>query len=164
MRNKNVKYTAICGIFAGLAITIMCLGGLIPIATYVTPMLCIMIAQIILSGCGSRFAWTWYTAVSLLALMLSPDKEAAILFVFLGSYPCIKLYLDRSKLRVLWKLLYFNSVIGLFSLMVSFLMGLQDIRDEYAGFGKLGLFVLVVLGNITFFLLDRILSFKFKKR
>jgi len=164
MRNNNVKYTALCGVFAGVAITIMCLGGLISIATYVTPMLCIIIAQIILTGCGSKFAWTWYVAVSLLSLMLAPDKEAAILFLFLGSYPCIKRYLDRSKLRFLWKLLYFNVIIGIFGFMISMLLGLQEIRDEYAGLGKIGIAALLLLGNITFFLLDWVLSFKFKKR
>ena len=164
MRNNNVKYTAICGIFAGVAITIMCLGGFIPIATYVTPMLCIIIAQIILSGCGSKYAWTWYVAVSLLALMLSPDKEAALLFVFLGSYPCVKLFFERSKLRFLWKTLYFNTIIGLFSILINILLGLKEIRDEYRSLGMIGLVVLLLLGNITFFLLDKILSFRFKKR
>ena len=164
MRNNNAKYTALCGVFSGVAITIMCLGGFIPIATYVTPMLCIIIAQIIMTICGSKFAWTWYVAVSMLSLMLAPDKEAAILFVFLGNYPCIKRYLDRLKLHFLWKLLYFNVIIGSFGFMISVLLGLQEIRDEYATLGKIGLIVLLLLGNLTFFLLDWVLNFKFTKR
>ena len=164
MRNNTVKYTALCGILAGVAISIMCLGGIIPIATYATPMLCIMIAQIIRYSCGSKFAWTWYAAVSLLALMLSPDKEAALLFVFLGSYPCIRPYFERSKLRIIWKLLYFNTNISLFGLLISFVFGLREIREEYQGFGTIGLVILLILGNLTFLLMDRVLSFRFKKR
>ena len=164
MRNNNVRYTAICGMFAGVAITIMCLGGFIPIATYVTPMLCIIIAQIILSVCGSKFAWIWYVSVSLLSIMLAPDKEAALLFVFLGSYPCMKRMLDRSKLRFLWKLLYFNAMIGVFAFLISTLLGLQEIRSEYRELGTIGFIILIILGNITFILLDRVLSFRFKKR
>lgn len=164
MRNNNVKYTALCGVFAGVAITIMWLGGLIPIATYVTPMLCIIIAQIILAGCGKRYAWTWYAAVSLLSLMVSPDKEAALLFVFLGNYPCLKQTLDKSKLRLLWKLLYFNVVIYLFYYLICWVLGLNEIRQEYQELGTIGLAILLVFGNITFFLMDFILSFRFNKK
>lgn len=163
MRNSNVKNIAICGIFAGVAITIMCLGGIIPFATYVTPMLCIIIGQIILTGCGKRLAWCWYIVVSILALLLGPDKEAALLFAFLGSYPCVKQSFDRSKLCWLWKLLYFNLVIGILYFLISFVFGLHDIQDEYRELGKIGLVIFLLLGNMTFILLDRILSFKFQK-
>ena len=105
MKNNNARNIAICGVFASLAITIMCFGGIIPIATYVTPMICIIIAQIIQCCCGSKFTCTWYAAVSLLSLILSPDKEAALLFVFLGNYPSIKQQLERVKFKVLFKII-----------------------------------------------------------
>ena len=164
MRNEQVKYTAICGIFAGLAISIMYFGGLIPIATYVTPMLCIIIMQIILHGCGKRFAWTWYIAVSILSLLLSPDKEAALLFLFLGGYPCLKQIFERSRLHMILKLLYFNASISVLYYLVCTILGLSEIQKEYSEFNRIGLIVFLVLGNITFLLLDRILSFKFRKK
>jgi hypothetical protein len=163
MRNNQVKYTALCGIFAGVAITIMYLGGLIPFATYTTPMLCILIEQIILSGCGRKFAWTWYAAVSILSLILCPDKEASLLFLLLGSYPCLKQLFDKSKLSFLWKLLYFQLAIYLLYLLISVVLGLNDIVDEYRTLGKIGLATLLIFGNITFLLLDKILSFRFRK-
>ena len=164
MRNNNVKNTAICGIFAGVAVTIMCLGGLIPIATYVTPMLCIMIGQIILTGCGKRFAWTWYIAVSILSLLLAPDKEAAFLFSILGSYPCLKQIFEKSKLAMLWKLLYFNGSLCLLYCVLCSVLGLAELQNEYTELGTIGLIIFLLLGNITFLLVDRILSFRFKKR
>ena len=164
MRNNHVKNTAICGVFAGVAITIMCLGGLIPVATYVTPMLCIIIAQIILSGCGKRFAWTWYTGVSILSLMLAPDKEAALIFMFFGNYPCIKQFFEKSRVHFLWKILYFNSSIGVLYYLVCRIFGFSKILDEYAGFNFIGLIIFMILGNITFLMLDRILSFRFRKK
>jgi len=164
MRNNHVKYTALCGVFAGVAITIMCLGGLVPIATYVTPMLCILIAQIILMGCGRRFALTWYAAVSFLALILSPDKEAALLFVFLGAYPCLKQVFERRRLHILWKLLYFNTAIAFLYFLVCTVFGFNDIQNDYLELGAIGLVVFLILGNVTFFLMDRILSFRFQRR
>ena len=164
MRNNNVKYTALCGVFAGLAITIMYLGGFIPIATYVTPMICIIIEQIILSGCGRKYAWTWYAAVSFLSLMLAPDKEAAFLFVFLGSYPCLKQIFDKSKLKLLWKFIYFNTVIYAFYFLICALLGLNEIRNEYQDLGTIGLAILLLFGNISFILLDKILSFDLRAR
>lgn len=164
MRNEKVKNTALCGIFAGVAITIMFFGGLIPVATYVTPMLCIIIDQIILSGCGKKYAWTWYAAVSLLALMLSPDKEAALLFLFLGNYPCLKQLFDKWKGKLFWKLLYFNVAISLLYFLICRFLGLSEVQEEYRLLGTIGLIILLVFGNITFVLLDLILSFRFKKR
>ena len=164
MRNKNAKNTAICGVFAGVAIIIMCFGGLIPIATYLTPMLCILIAQIILTICGKRFAITWYVAVSILSLLLGPDKEASMLFCFLGNYPCLKQYIDRSKFRILWKLLYFNIILFLVYFVTCSVLGMKNLIDEYSALGAIGLSILILMGNVIFCMLDKILSFRFKRR
>ena len=40
MRNTNAKAMALGGVLGALALVIMCMGGLIPFATYVCPMLC----------------------------------------------------------------------------------------------------------------------------
>ena len=53
MRN-NTKQIALGGVLAAVAVTIMSLGGLIPIATYVCPMLCCMTQFIVLRFCGRR--------------------------------------------------------------------------------------------------------------
>ena len=93
---------ALGGVLAALAVVIMSLGGLIPIATYVTPMLCAMLLQAVLLTCGTRVAWAWYGAVALLGLLLCPDKEAAAVYVFLGYYPIVKPKLDGLKPAWLW--------------------------------------------------------------
>ena len=64
------------GVLAALAVVIMSMGTLIPVATYVCPMLSALILQLVLKTCGQRIAWGWYGAVSLLSLLLAPDKEA----------------------------------------------------------------------------------------
>ena len=111
MHKTNAKQIAMGGVFAALAIVIMCLGGLIPIATFVCPMICMLILHLIRKLCGNRIAWAWYGVVAILSVLLGPDKEAAAVFLFLGYYPIIKPKIDRIKPRWLWKGIYFNAVI-----------------------------------------------------
>ena len=108
MKGSFSRTIALSGILAALAIVIMCLGGLIPVATYVCPVLCALICFIVLRFCGKRIAWTWYAAVAILSILVGPDKEAAFVFVFLGFYPIIKPFFDRCPLCIFLKTLYFN--------------------------------------------------------
>ena len=112
MRNKKAKDMALGGLMAALAVVIMSLGGLIPFATYVCCVLCMILCGVIHRISGKRVAWTWYAAVSILALMLGTDKEAAVLFVFIGYYPILKAVFDKHRvIGFIGKLLFFNIVI-----------------------------------------------------
>ena len=158
MREGFSNTIALSGILAALAIVIMCLGGLIPVATYVCPVLCALICFVVLHFCGKRIVWTWYAAVSILSTLIGPDKEAAFIFVFLGYYPIIKHSFDRCPFCILLKALYFNaSVILAYSLMI-FILGFDIVLSDLTGLGFVWLCVLLVLGNITFFLLDALLK------
>ena len=57
MRRNETKAVALGGMLAALAIVIMCMGGLIPVATFVCPMLCILMLKIVQVSCGSRMSW-----------------------------------------------------------------------------------------------------------
>lgn len=164
MRNKQIKNIALGGVLAGVAVVIMCLGSLIPFATYVCPVLCILTGNIYLSFSGARMGWVWYFVVSILSLLLAPDREAAVVYAFLGVYPYMKGFLDRYSLRWIWKLLYFN-IATLLSYWVSVnIMGLSEIVVEFRELGTIGLALILVLANTTFVLLDHLLScFKIKK-
>lgn len=155
---------ALGGVLAALAVVIMSMGTLIPVATYVCPMLCAILLQVVLKTCGSRIAWAWYGAVAVLSLLLAPDKEAAAVFAFIGYYPILKPQLDRSKLKWLWKALLFNAAILLMYWLLMHLLGMAQLAAEFAEMGAAMTAVLLVLGNITFFLLDRLLGIGPKKR
>jgi len=136
----------------------MSLGGLIPVATYTIPMLCAILQYTVLRFCGSRIAWAWYGTVSILSLLLGPDKEAAAVFVFLGYYPILKPRMDQMKLPWLWKALLFNaSVLAMYGLLIH-LMGMGQIAAEFAELGKWMTVIMLILGNVIFFLLDKILD------
>ena len=157
MRRNRSKAIALGGVMVALAVVIMCLGGLIPVATYVCPMLCMLLLTVVLRMCGGRIAWAWYGAVTVLCLLLAPDKEAAAVFVLLGYYPIIKPRLDALKLNWVWKLLLFNVCILVLYTAGIWLLGLDGVASEFEELGILGLAVLLILGNITFLLLDKLL-------
>lgn len=158
MRRNAAKEIALGGMLAALALVIMCLGGLIPASTYICPMLCAMILQLVRRICGDRIAWAWYGAVAILALLIGPDKEAASVFVFFGFYPIIKPKFDKSRLKWLWKLLYFNIMILLMYSLLIHIFGMAELAEEWQELGLVMTAVMLVLGNVTFLLLDRVLS------
>lgn len=158
MSRGTAKPVALGGLLAAMAVVIMCLGGLIPVATYVCPVLCMLLGFLVLRLCGGRIAWAWYGAVSVLTLLLGTDKEAAAIYLFLGYYPNIKPWLDRLPLRWVWKTVYFNIVVLIVYTILIHLMGMDALAAEFSNAGSIGLIVIVLLGNFTFHLLDRLLG------
>ena len=158
---------ALGGVLAALAIVIMTLGGLIPIATYVCPMLCSLLLLAVKLSCGDRIGWAWYGAVSVLSLLLSPDKEAAAVFVVLGYYPIIQPKMEKLPLQFVWKLLLFNIASAMLYAALLFVFGMEQLVAEFRELGIVGLVITLILGNICFFLLDRVLhklQYKFRKK
>ena len=153
---------ALGGILAALAIVIMSMGTLIPVATYVCPMLCACMLQLVLKTCGRKNAWAWYGAVSLLSLLMAPDKEAAAVFAALGYYPILKPKLDRRKGKWLWKLVFFNGVTLALYWLLMHLFGFDQLAAEFAEMGTVLTALMLILGNVTFFLLDKLLERKFR--
>ena len=155
---------ALGGVLAALAVVIMSMGTLIPVATYACPMLCALLLKMVLTTCGKRIAWAWYGAVAILSVLLAPDKEAAAVFAFIGYYPIVKPTLDRKKLSWLWKGLLFNASILTMYWLLMHLLGMDRIAAEFEGLGIVMTLVLLILGNVTFFLLDRLLGMRLKRR
>lgn len=155
---SSARSIALGGVLAALAVVILCLGTLIPIATFVCPMGCCLILAFVNALCGRTIAWAWYGAVAVLGALLAPDKEAAAVFAFLGYYPIIKATLEKSRLKLLWKLLLFNgSVLAMYALLIG-LLGMDALGAEFREMGAILCAVMLVLGNVTFFLLDHLLT------
>ncbi len=161
-RNNSAANIALGGVLAALAVTVTCLGGMIPMSTFVCPMLSMLILTIVLRSGGARTGWAWYGAVAILGALLSPDKEAAAVFVSLGYYPIVKPKLDKLPLRWLWKAMLFNAVILLMYWVLMHIFGMAQLVQEFADMGTAMTLVTLLLGNATFFLLDRLLSIRFK--
>ena len=164
MRHNSAKNVALGGVMAALALVVMCLGGMIPLATYVCPMFCAVLLMVVLKLTGKRIAWAWYAAVSVLSMLLGPDKEAAAVFVFLGYYPILKPWLDRRKLSILWKLVLFNAAIFAMYSVLIYVFGLVDVAAEFEELGMVMTIVTLVLGNITLFMMDVLLTLLQKRK
>ena len=158
MKHNSAKNVALGGVMAALAVVLMCMGTLIPVATFVCPMLCMVLLSVVLRMTNSRIGWAWYGAVSVLSVLLAPDKEAAAVFVFLGYYPIVKPWFDKRWAAFIWKLALFNGAIfAMYSIMIR-LLGMKELLEDYQEMGMLLTAVTLLLGNITLFMLDAVLS------
>ena len=117
-----------------------------------------LLLSAVLKRCGHRVAWAWYGAVAILSLLLGPDKEAGAVFVALGYYPVIKPILDTLRLKWLWKALLFNAVILVLYWLLLNIFGIAQIVEEFEEMGTVMTLVTLALGNVTFFLTDRLLT------
>ena len=158
MKKTPAAVIAFGGMMAAVAMVIMNLVGLIPVATFVCPMFCMIILTLVIRFCGSRIGWAWYGAVAILSALLAPDKEAAAIFVFLGYYPLLKPALDKLKCGFVLKFLFFNAMILLMYWLLINLFGLTQVAQEYRGLGFAMTVFTLLTGNITFFMLDKILG------
>ena len=164
MRKTSAKAMALGGVLGALAVVVMSMGTLIPVATFVCPMLCMLILKLVLSMCGNRIGWAWYGAVALLALLLAPDKEAAAVFAFLGFYPILKPSMDKFPMAMLWKLVLFNAAILTMYWLLGTVFGMTELSAEFRELGMVMTVVLLVLGNVTFLLLDILLGRKIGRK
>ena len=163
MNHRISRQIALSGLLAAVAVVIMCLGGVIPVATYICPMLCCMTLELVLWFCGKKIGWTWFTAVAIISLLMGPDKEAAIVFLAIGYYPLLKPGLDKLKVGFLLKILYFNTSVFLVYGVMIHLLGMEEVAAENAELGIISLLLILILGNVTFFLLDKLLTIMTRK-
>ena len=155
------RQIALGGMLTSVAVVIMSLGSIIPVNTYVCPVLCIVMTRPILERCGKKIGWCYYLATAILSLMLAPDREAAFVYVFLGYYPMIRPYIEKlGALALPAKLLLFT-LAGLCSYgMLLLVMGVAAVVTE----GWLITVVTVLLWDVMFLMTDRILSAPIKRR
>ena len=144
MKGRKSKSWAMayCGMAAALSVALMLLGAVFPIAMFIAPAVAGFLIATVCVECGKTMALTAYGAVSLLSLLLVPDKEVALTFVFLlGYYPLVKPYFERIRpalLRAVCKLLLCNG---------------EELRTTALAVSL----VTLAMGNAAFLLYDRAL-------
>ena len=160
MRN-NSRRIAVGGMMVALAVVVMLLGGVIPVATFCCPLIAGLLLLPVLAECGRRVALGAYAAIAALSVILGPDKEAALLFAFVGYYPVIKWDLDRIRrkwLRRALKFVILNGAVALMYALVFFVFRLDQIMADYADVTRAMLVAFIVIGNISLALYDRLLG------
>ena len=158
---SRTKKIALTGMLCALAVVIMMMGGLIPLATFCCPMFAGIMLVPVFVECGEKLSWGAYIAIAALGLILCPDKEAALLFVFLGYYPIIRWRIEqiRSRIaRVLVRLGVFNAAVGIMYAISIFLLQMDQLLQEYREMGIIMTAFTLLLGNITLLVYDKLLA------
>ena len=157
----NSRRMAVSGMMVALGAAVMLLGGVIPLATFCCPALAGLALIPLVFDCGRTLAWCGWAAIALLGLMLCPDKEAALLFAFLGWYPAMKWKLDMKLpgwKGVPVKLLIWNACAGAMAAMIFYVFRMDQVMAEYREMGRAMLIGFIVLANITLLVYDRLLG------
>lgn len=161
MKLRKSKQIALCGLLGAIMVVIMLLGSIFPLTSVLCPAISGLFLIPAAREAGSRSAIMLYIAVSILSLLLVPDKEAALLFsLLLGPYPLLYSYLNRIKLkalRIIAKLLFCNLLLILVYVLVIFVLvpaalatGSNDTIVTLLG--------LLVLSNLGFLVYDTFLQ------
>ena len=87
MKSKEI---ALCGLLCALAVTLLLLGGILGIGTFAGPILAMAVLLPILEEYGTKTATAAWGAAAILALLLVPDRETALVFVAFGWYPLLR--------------------------------------------------------------------------
>ncbi|MBQ8922801.1 MAG: hypothetical protein IJ060_11710 [Oscillospiraceae bacterium] len=149
---------ALGGIVAALCITIMFLTGVLPALYIAAPMFAGLLMLILVEEVSVGWAWLTYVAVSLLAAIVTFDKEAALMFIlFFGYYPILRMYLEKIRLKILRALLkqvLFNIFLVLDYWITVYVLGLPTFEDTMLSM----YIILIVSGNLLFLMYDRLLS------
>ena len=158
---KHTRQIAVSGMMAALATAVLMMGGVIPAATFAGPALAgLMLIPVFAEG-GQKLALGAWLAISALSLILCADKEAALLFAFLGWYPAMKWKLEE-KLKgwkgVPVKLVIWNACAGAMAAMIFFVLRMDQVIAEYREMSRAMLIAFILLGNVTLLLYDRLLA------
>ena len=154
MREQSRK-VALCGVLCGLAVVVLLLGGLFSLAVYCAPLLAMAVLLPVLEEYGPGTAGAAYGAVAILALLLVPDRETALVYVFFGWYPILRpriAALPSLPVRLVCRLGVCGLSMFLLYGVTIRLLGLTAVTEELGG-GWLTA-ALAVMGCAVFLLLD----------
>ena len=133
------RAVALCALLAALGTALMALGGLIPIATYCSPLVASVLLLPVLSELDARWAWMTWAVTAALSLMLSIDREAAFFYLFIGCWPILQPYFDAIRsapLRFVCKLAYFALALGAMYALLLWVFQLSALLEDFGDFTR----------------------------
>lgn len=147
---SGARRMAVCAMMAALGVVLMALGALLELGMYACPMFAGLCFLVIGQSYGRRYHTMVYLVSVVLCIMLVPNAEENLMFAgFFGWYPILRPALQRLPKALAWlcKLTVFNAVVIAIEWLVMTLL-----VPETLGGGLM--WVLLVLGNVTFILYD----------
>lgn len=156
MANRQAHGVAMGGMVTALSLILLVAAGIVPTMEFVFTAIAGILLIVAVLDLQMKWAWGIFVAVTLLGLLLCPDKSVVIFYLFFfGHYPLVKNYIERLHSRVLqWvlKLPLFNICLILAYLVVAKLFGVSDAAMRY------GYLITLALANVAFVLYDIALS------
>ncbi|WP_298018599.1 hypothetical protein [uncultured Dysosmobacter sp.] len=155
MKSRKI---ALCGMLSALAVVVLLLGGAIGIGTFAAPVLAMAVLLPVLEEYGARAAATAFCTVSLLALLLVPDRELALVYIGFGWYPLLRPHVARMPSRLLRLAVRLAVCNGVIAALYGLLLRLLGLTADLMEASRLMNAALLVMGNLVFLLLDLVLA------
>ena len=158
---QSTKELALCSMLSALGAVFLGLGGLLPLAVYACPILASLVLIVARESCRGSYAWCCFGAITLLGLILGPDKEAALLFCFLGYYPLVKPKLDAIRPAALqWLCKLGLAAVGIAAvyILLLYVFCVPATVEEFAATARWMLIAMVLLGVALFAVYDVLLK------
>ena len=154
-RHASIKRLTFCAMLVALGVIFLGIGALIEVldmSMAVIASICVIIPMI---EYGKGTPWMVYAAISVLSLLLLPNKFPAALFaLFAGFYPILKEKLERKNTVIRWilKELIFNISLAIIVLLYFFLFFKGTIQVPWM------IAVAIILAELVFILYDKAIS------
>lgn len=153
--SANIKRLTFCAMLVALGVIFLGVGALVEvldISMAVIASVCVIIPMI---EYGKGTPWMVYAAISVLSLLLLPNKFPAALFaLFAGFYPILKEKLERKNKVIRWVLkeLIFNICLTVIVLLYFFLFFKGTVQVPWM------IAVAIILAELVFILYDKAIS------
>lgn len=130
-----------------------------PYLTYTVPAVTGLFMMVLVIELDKKWAILAYIASSLIILFIA-EPESKLLYVCLfGYYPILKSVIERiNKLFIEWllKIIVFNASVLVAYLLFSKVFNIS--LDDFNEFGRIGIYIFMLIANITFVLYDIAIS------
>ena len=154
----SVKKTALAAILSALGIVLLAVGSIIETLDLSSAALAGFVIVIGVIELGGRYPLMMYFVISVLSVLVLPNKFSALFFIFGGFYPMFKAYVERFHNIIAWTLKFsvFNTFFIFIILAVRFLIArnlLPPVSEDNFLFENFK-FVVFLVANLTFLLYD----------
>lgn len=153
---------ALGGIIAALCMLGMFLSGVIPMLYLLLPMMCSGLICIMAMETSPAWGILTYVSVGLLSIFITPNKDAALVFIlFFGYYPLLRPVLRErfpGPLAFLLCLGVFNAAVFAFFYGAIYILGAEELWESLGRFGRYGGYILLGIANVMFWSYDYLMG------
>lgn len=151
---SGTKKLALCGVLSSLQVVILYFSSVFSVIDLTLAAITVFVMIFAVLEIGGKYPFIMYGVVSVIALIILPQKFSAVVYaLFLGWYPIAKALFERFNPIVAWllKFITFNvSFIIIYKICIS-LLGLEATGDIDTSVYNA---IMIILGNVAFLMFD----------